>query len=293
MKQQREQIANLLNRVVDGLPKDKQVPEDLELDRVLRMAMGQPVRPALRKPYIALFREAPLLYLRRQAVDCIRGRLLVLNNQPHATDNLVDELLRMLLKLPVRGTQKVYEGIDLAHGLLLVTEEQLAAIAPYADPNQIERLLPHINMTLQDYDINTRLRQAHFLAQIAHESDDFNALEEYHDGSDYEFREDLGNKHAGDGVRFKGRGLIQITGRSNYEAISDDLGVDFTSKPRLLASDEYAAASAGWYWDKEGLNKVADIDDFDDITKAINGGLTGYNDRLKKLNAAKKVFGIK
>jgi putative chitinase len=144
---------------------------------------------------------------------------------------------------------------------------------------------------MQRYNITTPLRKAHFIAQIAHESDAFNTNEEYASGADYEWRRDLGNTKAGDGVKFKGRGLIQVTGRSNYAACGQALGVDLINNPQRLAEYDLACLSAGWFWDKMRLNGDADADDVMTITRLINGGTNGLADRQSYLARARRVFG--
>lgn len=274
---------------------DEVSPADYWVDDALREIMGHPLRPRLRKPYLGMFREAQTKFLRRQAVDCITGRLMYLDNRAFASDNQLDNLLRKLLKLDARTTQKVYEGIPLKRACPTITEQHLLAIAPYADPYQISRLLPHINAALVEFEINTRLRQAHFLAQLAHESGSFYYVEEQgrQAGSEYEWREDLGNMYAGDGVKFKGRGLIQITGRDNYEKAGAALGVNLITFPRRLADDDLAARSAGWFWSHEQLNDLADEDDVERITRVINGGYNGLDSRKEFLARAKKAFELR
>jgi putative chitinase len=145
---------------------------------------------------------------------------------------------------------------------------------------------------LAEFDLTTPLRQAHFLAQLCHESGSFNYLEELASGEDYEWREDLGNVEAGDGVRFKGRGLIQITGRTNYGDCGEALGVDLLANPTRLADDDLACRSAGWFWSTRNLSSFADRDDVDTVTYRINGGYNGYDDRLQYLDSAKAVLGV-
>jgi putative chitinase len=157
----------------------------------------------------------------------------------------------------------------------------------------IDRLYDPLIETMSYYEIDTTIRICNFLAQILHESGNLHYLEEIASGQAYEGRRDLGNIEPGDGVRFKGRGLIQITGRTNYKMLSVDFGVDFISKPELLASDHYACLSAGWYWDKNHLNLLADNDDIVTITKRINGGLNGFDQRLEWLNKCKKILDFK
>lgn len=146
------------------------------------------------------------------------------------------------------------------------------------------------------YEINTPERQAAFLAQIAHESNCFKYAREIWGPTQaqkgYEGRHDLGNNQPGDGFRFRGRGLIQITGRANYQDISDALGTDFVSEPTKLESPQYAALSAAWFWQKHGCNEIADGGDFEALTKRINGGLNGFADRCELYACARQALGL-
>ncbi len=160
----------------------------------------------------------------------------------------------------------------------LITWEQIKTIAPYASKNA-DVFVSYLNNTMLKYGINTKLRIAMFVAQLAHESGSFKYTQEIASGRAYEGRKDLGNLHEGDGVRFKGRGLIQITGRSNYRELSCDLGVDFLSNPKLLESPSWAVESAGWFWNKRKLNTLADKGDIKATTRKINGGYNGLEDR--------------
>lgn len=176
--------------------------------------------------------------------------------------------------------------------MVQITADQIMQIAPEAPPDRVRQLVPYLNQAMAEFGINTRLRQAHFLAQIAHESDRFNALEEYTSGADYEGRTDLGNTQPGDGVRFKGRGLFNIAGKINYEIIGKALGVDLVNNPKRLADPDLAARSAAWWWSTVGLNSVADKDDIKAVTQRVNGGFNGLDDRTQLLERAKKVLGI-
>ena len=149
-----------------------------------------------------------------------------------------------------------------------------------------------LNDAMMQFEINTPARVAAFLAQIGHESARFRYVEELASGKAYEGRKDLGNVEPGDGVRFKGRGLIQITGRNNYRLCGDYLGVDLLSDPELLERPDYASLSAAWYWYTHGLNELADKGDFRRITKIINGGTNGFDDRLALWAAAKEVLEV-
>jgi putative chitinase len=153
-----------------------------------------------------------------------------------------------------------------------------------------EKYCDAINATMEKYEINTPLRQAHFLAQVGHESDSLIYNEEIASGAAYENRADLGNTLIGDGKRYKGRGLIQITGRANYRMYGDFEKMDFESNPELLAELPYCVDSAGWFWDGHSLNILADQDKSMEITRRINGGTNGLIDRLNRLTICKKVL---
>ena len=172
----------------------------------------------------------------------------------------------------------------------MITAQQLKKIYIFATTANIEKYLQYINEYAEQYEVNTPLRMSAFLAQIGHESGQLRYVQEIASGKAYEGRKDLGNVFFGDGVRYKGRGLIQITGRANYQSLSNDLGVDFINEPEKLQSPQYAVLSAFWFWDKKNLNKWADIPDFEKITRIINGGLNGYKDRLYLYELAKKTL---
>lgn len=172
----------------------------------------------------------------------------------------------------------------------MITSEQLKAIMPFAQQQRIDLFLEPLIETMREFEINTRFRVCAFVAQVAHESGSLNYVKELAPGTEYEGRKDLGNTQAGDGVKFKGRGLIQNTGRVNYEALSKAFGMDFISKPELLQEPEYAAKAAGWFWKTHGLNELADLPDFKTITKRINGGLTHFDERLEFYNKALTVI---
>lgn len=173
-----------------------------------------------------------------------------------------------------------------------MTFEQLKRALPFASANNFGKFYQPLVAGMAAYNITTPKRQSAFLAQIAHESGSLAYVQEIASGKAYEGREDLGNIHPGDGVRFKGRGLIQITGRANYEAVSAALGISFTADPAKLEVPEYAALSAGWFWHTHGLNSLADRDAFGTITKIINGGYNGLDDRIVSWLAARKAFGL-
>lgn len=175
-----------------------------------------------------------------------------------------------------------------------LTPLKLQGIFPEAPVERLERYFPGIEAALRRYDMGTPLRQAHFLAQVGHESGAFRYAEELASGQAYEGRRDLGNIEPGDGPRFKGRGLIQLTGRANYRAYGDAIGRDLTADGAwtVVAEDPGLCVDvAGWYWARRGLNRFADDDDCERITRRINGGLNGYDDRQAKLARAKFFLG--
>ncbi|UYZ64378.1 glycoside hydrolase family 19 protein [Hymenobacter weizhouensis] len=185
----------------------------------------------------------------------------------------------------------VVEGLE-------VTAAQIKAICPPASMSNIKKHVTHLNEAMRKYKINTRLRQAHFLAQVAHESDHFNTAREYADGSKYEGRLDLGNTEPGDGKRFRGRGLIQLTGRDVYKKYGAYLGKNFIDGTNMFQVEQepYASDSAGWFWliykKSKDINGRADRDDVIAVTRAVNGGRNGLTERIKYTNNAKTVFGI-
>lgn len=154
---------------------------------------------------------------------------------------------------------------------------------------------PALTLAMEAGKINNRRRQAAFLAQIGHESGSLVYSKEL--GGDkyfekYNGRADLGNTQPGDGPRFAGRGLIQVTGRANYARASQALFGDdrLLKTPELLEQPEWAAKSAVWYWSTRNLNALADADRFTDITRAINGGTNGLEDRKKRYRQALSVL---
>ena len=174
---------------------------------------------------------------------------------------------------------------------MTITAADLKAICPLSKIERLQVFVDPLNKAMADFDISENpARETAFLAQVAHESGGFRYVTEIASGEAYEGRKDLGNTEPGDGRRFKGRGLIQLSGRENYRRCGEALDLDLIAQPELLEQPEYAAASAGWFWAAHGLNELADKDDFLLITKRINGGTNGYQDRLKFYERAKKVL---
>ncbi len=169
----------------------------------------------------------------------------------------------------------------------MITLDDLRAICKHGSPRTMSLYVEPLNDAMNEFSIADNVaRETHFLAQIAHESGGFNYVRELASGEAYEGRTDLGNTEPGDGVRYKGRGLIQITGRANYAACGEALGLDLLTTPELLEQPVNAARSAGWFWQTHGLNELADRGDIKGITRRINGGLNGFQDRLAYLELA-------
>jgi len=175
-----------------------------------------------------------------------------------------------------------------------------------------EKWLEPLNETFKKYEINTKERQSAFIGQCAHESGNFKTLQENLNysaeglmktwpsrfptkemadqyarqpakiaGKVYNGR--LGNTSEEEAAKYLGRGLIQLTGKENYEHCGLGIGADLLADPALLLDPRYACLSAGWFWNKKGLNALADSKDFETMTKRINGGLIGLDDRKAKI----------
>ena len=196
----------------------------------------------------------------------------------------------------------------------MLTNEQLGKLgldAKWLDP---------LNETFEKYEINTSKRQACFIGQCMHESGGFKFLHENLNysakalmatwpsrfpnievASEYERKPEkiadkvyggrMGNTEDGDGRKYIGRGLIQLTGKDNYKAASDALGEDLVANPQLVEEPRFAALTAGWFWNKKGLNALADAMDVETMTKRINGGSIGIDDRKAKINMALNALG--
>ncbi len=171
----------------------------------------------------------------------------------------------------------------------------LKAMAPAAPVSKrarqaaiIAAIGPALPIVLPDYDIVTPRRIEHFLAQAAHESDGFCTTEEYASGAAYEGRADLGNVQKGDGARYKGRGIFQLTGRANYRRIGRLLGLDLEGRPELALDPVVSLRIAGLYWRDRKIGPMADDDDLLRVTRAINGGKNGLDDRRRYLGLAKR-----
>lgn len=156
----------------------------------------------------------------------------------------------------------------------------LRKVVPTLTVAEAKALARDLGQAMRDHDIVTRRRASMFIAQVAHESGGFHYREEIASGAAYEGRRDLGNTQPGDGRRFKGRSFIQVTGRNNYRGLPHWDGIDFERHPARLAEPKHAAKAAAWWWQTHGLNALADSGDFIAVTRRINGGTNGLNDRL-------------
>jgi putative chitinase len=182
-----------------------------------------------------------------------------------------------------------------------LTLEQLKRAIPAATSENLQRFLEPINDAMARYDIDTPLRAAHFLCQIAWESGSLRYTEEIASGAAYDqgrLAAALGNTPAkdGDGQRYKGRGLIQVTGRTNYRLYGYIIGKDMEDEREqnwlLLREPQYAADSAGWFWKSHHLNERADRDEHTNITRIINGSTVTAPKRLPYLRNAKIALGL-
>ncbi len=172
----------------------------------------------------------------------------------------------------------------------MVTDDELRQIMPNCAAAKRTAYLPFIQQAMQEFEITSYLREAAFLAQLAHESGELRYMEEIASGSAYEGRKDLGNTQPGDGKRYKGRGPIQLTGRANYQKYGGLLGLDLVNNPTIAATPEVGFRIAGQFWKLNGLNALADQQDIRQITRRINGGYNGLDDRIKYYDRAKKVL---
>lgn len=176
-----------------------------------------------------------------------------------------------------------------------LTHQQLLQILPNAGA-KAGVFAPVLNTAMQRYQIVGYKRMAAFMAQIGHESGQLLYVREIWGPTmaqaKYEGRTDLGNCRPGDGFKYRGRGLVQITGRANYAACGEALGVDLINQPELLEQPLHACMSAAWFWATRGLNTLADAGKFETITRRINGGLNGQRDRLELWAKATKVLAV-
>jgi len=172
----------------------------------------------------------------------------------------------------------------------MITADILKRLCPSSKQAIVDGVVLYFNKYADEYEISNELRVCHFLAQAAHESAHFMTLEEYASGDEYEGRSDLGNTQPGDGQRYKGRGIFQLTGRANYVTYGNKLGVDLVNDPPLAATPEISVRTAMEYWKTRGLNAFADANDIITITRRINGGTNGLDDRRSYLAKIQRIL---
>lgn len=195
---------------------------------------------------------------------------------------------------------------------MIITFDQLKKISPGCkkkNENRLKEIAHWMNEWFPDFEIDTAQEIRHFIAQVAHESDSFNALEEYASGAAYEGRKDLGNIEPGDGVRYKGRGILQVTGKSNYIRMGQRAGDSrqFVRQPELLAEPNWAVWSACCFWADRNLNLFSNMPDsnkipykrngiilsllpIEYISRVVNGGVNGLQERIKFYERAKNII---
>jgi putative chitinase len=185
----------------------------------------------------------------------------------------------------------------------MLSVDQLRAIMSKLSPARGNSFLPFLQAAIAEFGIDAPARCAAFLAQVAHESGQLRFMEEIWGPTDAQRRYEpkstlatrLGNTENGDGKRFKGRGPIQITGRANYQRFGDLLGLDLVVDPARAATPDVAFRIAGLFWKNKGLNELADqaaADAFREITRRINGGFNGLEDRERLYAVARAVLGV-
>jgi putative chitinase len=168
-----------------------------------------------------------------------------------------------------------------------ITPDQLRKIWTHAPAARCALYAPLLSDAMARFEIDTRERVVQFLAQVSHESGEGRYVEEIASGAAYEGRKDLGNSEPGDGIFFKGHGLIQCTGRRNHLLMGMMLDLDLIANPRLLCEPKNATDSAAAFWWNNYINTRADKQDFVAVTRAINGGTNGLADRQQYLKLAR------
>lgn len=169
--------------------------------------------------------------------------------------------------------------------------EDLKGIFRSARPKILKGFVDTLNAEGKRYGITTPLEVCHFIAQCAHESDYFKTTTEYASGSAYEGRKDLGNTQRGDGRRYKGRGVIQLTGRANYREMSRKLGIALIDWPEQAADPVIGTRIAMEYWKSRGLSRLANRNQLKQITRRINGGYNGLRQRRRAFNVLWGLYG--
>ena len=317
LKQYRKMALDRLEQLLIQLPEE---PNDADyfVDRYIRILSDLPARPDNSPPYQGLYGSGSTLDKYRDVATDRLQELVEELSGLQKVDEEVDKYIRVLSDLPprpedvepyvrlfvIRPPQSPPDELisgQTPSGKQFITSQQLIQIAgSNRFKSRLETFTPGVNATFEKYQINTKLRIAHFLAQVMHESGGFQWLKELwgptaaqrtYEPNHRKARE-LGNTQKGDGFRYRGRGLIQLTGRGNYKRFSDAINVDCVAKPDLVAEAPYAVYAAGWYWNSRSINNPADQDNLREVTRRINGGYNGLADRAKYLKRAKLVLKI-
>lgn len=183
-----------------------------------------------------------------------------------------------------------------------LTKNMLLRAVPTLSQANVDEFVASFNQWAIPFGINNTKRIVHYLAQVFHESGELKYREEIASGAAYEGRKDLGNTQPGDGILFKGRGYIQLTGRSNYEKFNafDVCTEDVVKHPEKVAEFPLNQMASMWFWQTNGLNEIADLDDggmvgediVRRITKKVNGGTNGLSQRKFYYRRFKKEFGL-
>jgi putative chitinase len=308
-----------LEQLLLALP-DAAHASDHFVDGAIRKLSGLPPAPTGAPPYQGIYSSAfSMEEYRNGATSRLLELMLEKLAEFDALDHEVDDLIRQLSDLPAKP-----EGADPYVRLFILREsvpepevgqteyaampsQEFVTLAQMLDiigsdqrRDRVTQMMPGINLTLEKFDITSPLRIAHFFGQVLHESGGFRYLREIWGPTDAQRRyeppsrlaKDLGNTEKGDGARYMGRGVIQLTGRYNYGQFSKAMGIDFVANPELVETPQYAVSVAGWYWQTRKINGPADRDDLLRVTRLVNGGTNGLEDRRRYLNRAKKVLGI-
>lgn len=304
-----------------------QLPEtpheaDYFVDRYIRILSDLPARNDNSPPYEGLYGTGSSLEEYRDvATDRLQELVINLPNIARA-DREIDAYIRILTELPPRPNNvEPYINLFVIHtsapdsiastvspissSKKFVTSLQLLQIA---GSNTVEKRIKAfsagVNATFERFNVDTKLRIVHFLAQIMHESGGFKWLRELWGPTEQQKKYDppfnlaktLGNFNKGEGFKYRGRGLIQLTGKYNYQKFTDEVGKDFGTnfvlQPDLVETAPYAVLVAGWYWNQKNINDLADRDDLRGVTRRINGGFNGLEDRRKYLKRAKLVLKV-
>ena len=173
-----------------------------------------------------------------------------------------------------------------------MTQEELLKIMPYSYRANREKFAAPLTEAMLEFNIDTPRRQAFFLAQVAHESGSLQYVCEIASGGAYEGRMDLGNDEPGDGPKFRGHGLFQVTGKENHFKAADYFGVPREDICEWLQTPMGASRSAGWFWATHNMNESADANDLRKNTLILNGGYNGLIDRGQRLTDAKRGLGL-